>query len=74
MPFMLTTVIFQRSEAQSFKYPETSTVDSADNYFGKKISDPYRWLENDSSAQKPRNWVIAENKVTHGLSVEDSFS
>jgi prolyl oligopeptidase len=49
---------------QGIKYPETPVVDSSDTYFGIKISDPYRWLENDSSAET-RNWVTAENKVTN---------
>ena len=62
-PFAVLLFMFQISFGQTFKYPETPTVDSADTYFGRKISDPYRWLENDSSTET-RNWVIAENKVT----------
>jgi len=47
-------------------YPETrkdTTVQ--DDYFGTKISDPYRWLENDTTAET-KKWVAAENKVTFG--------
>ncbi|MBK8608634.1 MAG: S9 family peptidase [Chitinophagaceae bacterium] len=46
------------------KYPETvkdSTV--KDNYFGTVVPDPYRWLENDTSAETAA-WVKAENEVT----------
>ena len=34
-----------------------------DDYFGTKVSDPYRWLENDTAADV-KHWVEAENKVT----------
>lgn len=46
------------------KYPETkkdSTV--KDSYFGLIVPDPYRWLENDTSAETAA-WVKAENEVT----------
>ena len=45
------------------KYPETKKVDQVDDYFGTKVSDPYRWLEDDKSAETAA-WVAAENKVT----------
>ncbi|ARS42186.1 S9 family peptidase [Sphingobacteriaceae bacterium GW460-11-11-14-LB5] len=45
------------------KYPETKKDSTKDNYFGTTIADPYRWLENDTSAET-KAWVIAENKVT----------
>ena len=45
------------------KYPETRKDSTTDNYFGKTIADPYRWLENDTSAETAE-WVKAENKVT----------
>ena len=48
---------------QTLNYPPTPTVDSSDTYFGVKVNDPYRWLENDSSTET-KNWVIAENKIT----------
>ena len=34
-----------------------------DNYFGIEVADPYRWLENDTSAET-NAWVEAERKVT----------
>jgi len=45
------------------KYPETKKDSTTDNYFGKTIADPYRWLENDTSAET-QAWVVAQNKVT----------
>ena len=45
------------------KYPETKKVNQVDDYFGTKVSDPYRWLEDDNS-EETKEWVEAENKVT----------
>lgn len=47
------------------KYPATPKESQVDTYFGQKVSDPYRWLENDNSAQT-KDWVTAQNKVTFG--------
>ena len=46
-------------------YPETAKVDTVDVYFGTEVPDPYRWLENDTSAATAA-WVEAQNKVTNG--------
>mgnify|MGYP002712937763 CR=1 FL=1 len=46
-------------------YPETKTVDTVTDYFGTKVKDPYRWLEDDKSAETEA-WVKAENEVTYG--------
>ena len=45
------------------KYPETKTVETVDDYFGTKVADPYRWLENNDSPEVAA-WVEAQNKVT----------
>jgi len=45
------------------KYPNTKKVTQTDDYFGTKVSDPYRWLEDDKSDETAA-WVTAENKVT----------
>jgi prolyl oligopeptidase len=44
-------------------YPETKKVEVVDDYFGTKVADPYRWLENDR-APEVAAWVEAQNKVT----------
>ena len=44
-------------------YPETRKCDVVDTYFGTNVPDPYRWLENDTSAETAA-WVAAQNKVT----------
>jgi prolyl oligopeptidase len=46
-------------------YPETKRGDVVDTYFGTKVPDPYRWLEDDN-APEVAAWVEAENKVTFG--------
>ena len=50
--------------AQSgFEYPQTRKVEQTDDYHGTRVSDPYRWLEDDNSAET-KSWVEAQNKVT----------
>jgi prolyl oligopeptidase len=44
-------------------YPETKRGEVVDEYFGTKVPDPYRWLENENSPEVAA-WVEAENKVT----------
>ena len=44
-------------------YPETKKDAVVDDYFGTKVPDPYRWLENDR-APEVAAWVEAQNKVT----------
>ena len=48
---------------ETLAYPKTAKGDVIDDYFGTKVPDPYRWLENDTSAET-KAWVIEENKVT----------
>ena len=45
------------------KYPETKTVDTIDTYFDETVKDPYRWLEDDRSAETEA-WVKAQNATT----------
>jgi prolyl oligopeptidase len=46
-------------------YPDTRKVEQTDDFFGTKVADPYRWLEDDNSAETAA-WVAAENTVTFG--------
>ncbi len=50
-------------ERQKIKYPEAKKDTVVDVYFGTEVSDPYRWLEDDQSAETAA-WVQAENKIT----------
>ncbi|ASD69424.1 prolyl oligopeptidase family serine peptidase [Pseudoalteromonas piscicida] len=49
--------------AQSVKYPITKTGTVVDSYFGTQVADPYRWLEDDKSAETAA-WVKAQNETT----------
>ena len=44
-------------------YPATTKGPVVDDYFGTKVPDPYRWMENLDS-KEVADWVAAENKVT----------
>lgn len=46
------------------KYPESRKTETTDTYFGSTVKDPYRWLEDDRSAETAA-WVKAENEVTY---------
>lgn len=55
----------QQSKSPAISYPVTDTVNVTDTYFGHEVADPYRWLEDDRSAETEA-WVIAQNEVTFG--------
>ncbi len=59
-------------ESQSLTYPVTNKVDTVDSYFDVAVPDPYRWLEDDLSAETGA-WVTAQNTVTQGYLQNISF-
>ena len=46
-------------------YPETTKIEVTDTIFGTPVADPYRWLEDDMSAETA-DWVKRQNEVTFG--------
>ena len=46
-------------------YPQARRSGQVDTYFGEKVADPYRWLE-DVDSPETLQWVAAENKLTFG--------
>ena len=46
-----------------WSYPETKRGPVVDEYFGTKVPDPYRWLE-DGDSDEVKSWVEAQNKAT----------
>ncbi len=61
---LILITLFSFSYAQKFKYPVAKTDNVVDDYFGTKVADPYRWLENPDSPET-QTWVEAENKLTY---------
>ena len=62
--FISVNMMAQNQAAFTGSYPQTKTVNHTDEYFGTKVSDPYRWLENDT-ATDTKDWVTKENMVTN---------
>jgi prolyl oligopeptidase len=52
-----------RTQGGKLTYPVTKKVDVVDDYFGTKVADPYRWLEDDNS-EETKKWVEEQNRVT----------
>ncbi|MEJ7740878.1 MAG: prolyl oligopeptidase family serine peptidase [Chitinophagaceae bacterium] len=57
------TIVAQKPGAFNGKYPSLKTSEQVDLFFGTKVADPYRWLENDTAGET-NNWVQRENAVT----------
>ena len=54
----------QAADKTPIQYPKTHTVEQIDDYFGAKVPDPYRWME-DVDSTDVKTWVDAENVLTH---------
>src|SRR4051794_16561835 len=46
---LMTMMIAAAAPAQLPPYPATEKTTAVDDYFGTKVPDPYRWLEDDHS-------------------------
>lgn len=63
-PAIFAAMALQPLAAHSqLNYPKPKKGDTVTNYFGTKIPDPYRWLEDDNAADT-KAWVQEENQVT----------
>ena len=47
----------------NIEYPKPWKSDTSDTYFGTKVADPYRWLE-DINSPKTLDWVTKESTLT----------
>ena len=61
--FVICMIFIVNASAQKLKYPQTKTVTQTDDYFGVKVADPYRWLE-DLDSTETKSWVDSQNKLT----------
>ena len=53
----------ENKTTQTLNYPETKKIPIIDTLFGTAVTDNYRWLEDDRSAETEA-WVKAQNQVT----------
>ena len=53
-------------------YPVSKKINQVDDYFGIKVSDPYRWLENDA-APDTKLWVKTQQSYTEDYLSKISF-
>src|SRR5262249_41093734 len=49
--------------SQPLNYPKVRKADVVDDYFGTKVPDPYRWLE-DPDSPETLKWINQENELT----------
>lgn len=52
------------AKIKQLPYPETQKIDVVEQYFDTTVTDPYRWLENDT-AEQTNTWVHEQNEVTN---------
>ena len=58
----------QELASKQMKYPETLRGPDVDDFFGVKVEDPFRWLEDDvRESDEVSSWVEKQNKVTFEL-------
>ena len=60
---LASVLLFSFCATAQLKYPPTRKTDTVDTYFGTKVPDPYRWLEDDRS-EETAAWVQQQNKTT----------
>ena len=60
---MLSSSVAVGQDDTRLPYPTARKTDQTDTYHGTRVADPYRWLEDDRSAETA-DWVTAQNKVT----------
>jgi prolyl oligopeptidase len=65
MRILLFTLTVWPLAADPISYPKTRKVDHTETYHGTRVADPYRWLEDDRSAETAA-WVKAQNEITFG--------
>jgi prolyl oligopeptidase len=60
---MAAGLVIAAAQEASITYPRPTKGPVVDDYFGTKIADPYRWME-DLNAPELKTWIDAENAIT----------
>lgn len=61
---VITAAFYFAQKSSNLKYPETKKTNHVDDYFGTKVNDSYRWLEDDR-AEDTKDWVKREVAFTN---------
>lgn len=48
------------------KYPRSREVNVIDDYFGTRVKDPYRWLE-DASSPEVKKWIADQDRLSRSV-------
>jgi len=62
---ILALSVMMSCSEKPIQYPPTKKGDVKDTYFSTEVEDPYRWLEDDNSAETAE-WVKTQNQLTFG--------
>ena len=77
LALLLATAGCQTAPARNMTYPETKKGDLVEDYFGTKVADPYRWME-DLDSKEVADWVAVQNTVSFDylakLPTRDAFT
>ena len=60
---LLTVPCLSSADDLHMTYPNTRTSDVTDDYHGRIVADPYRWLE-DTESDETAGWIQAQNEIT----------
>ncbi len=63
LPLIALIMLYSCDDKKKITYPEAKKVDTVDVYFGMEVPDPYRWLEDDNSAETAE-WVHVQDSIT----------
>ena len=72
IPIVISMVLISSHLNSQIIYPKTAKENVVDTYFGIKVDEPYRWLENDTS-KATAAWVKLQNKVTNDYLAQIPF-
>jgi prolyl oligopeptidase len=68
----VSAMCFGQQKTAKMNYPKTKQVDTVDRYHGVEVKDPYRWLEDDRSAET-NAWIDQQNAFTNAYLDQISY-